>query len=169
MAKGTRSKRSKEKGRRKGGGPTLAEQADRYDLYQRSVQEPECEVEFFDRVYLGINGRLPLVLREDFCGTFAVSSEWVKKPGRVAYALDLDSEPLTWGREKNLAPLDPEAQARLHVGEMRHLPVIEGRAKRRLQLDVARRVAFQQRLEHTELDVIGIEMLCADEVDVGTG
>src|SRR6185295_19725137 len=38
----------------------------------------------------------------------------------------------------------------------------------RLQLDVAWRVAFQQGLEYAELDVVGVEMLGADEVDVGT-
>jgi SAM-dependent methyltransferase len=117
---GKREEKGQGKGRRKGKGRkgkrkgTLAAAADRYDLYQRSVQEPECEIEFFDRVYLAIHGRPPRVLREDFCGTFAVSCEWAKKPGRVAYALDLDPEPLAWGRERNLARLDPEAQARVH-------------------------------------------------------
>jgi hypothetical protein len=52
---------------------------------------------------------------------------------------------------------------------MRHLPVIERGAERSLQLDVARRVTFQQGLKHAELDVIGIEMLCADEFNVGAG
>ena len=52
---------------------------------------------------------------------------------------------------------------------MRHLPVVEGRAQCRLQLHVARRVAFEQGLEHAELDVVGVEMLGANEVDVGAG
>jgi len=72
---------------------TLASQADKYTLYQQAVQEPDHEVEFFDRVYRARHKRLPKVLREDFCGTFAVCCEWVKKPGRVAIGVDLDPEP----------------------------------------------------------------------------
>lgn len=102
--------KKREKGRT---GPTLAQQADRYDLYQRSVQEPEVEAEFFDRVYRDVHERAPQVLREDFCGTFAVSCEWVKEPGRTALCVDLDPEPLAWGREHNLAKLEPAAQERV--------------------------------------------------------
>ena len=95
--------------------PTRAARADRYDLYQRSVQEPECEIVFFDRVYRARNGRLPRVLREDFCGTFAVSCEWARKRGRVATAVDLDPEPLAWGRAHNLARLPAAAQRRVRI------------------------------------------------------
>ena len=74
MGKRSKKKQGKKDGKRGGGrkGPTLAEQADRYDLYQRSVQEAEVEVDFFDRVYRALHDRAPQVLREDFCGTFAV-------------------------------------------------------------------------------------------------
>ena len=43
--------------------------ADKHDLYQRSVQDPEIEIAFLQRVYRKTFGRTPLSLREDFCGT----------------------------------------------------------------------------------------------------
>lgn len=96
--------------------PTLAETADRYELYGLSVQEPEHEVEFFDRVYGEFFDRKPVTLREDFCGTFAVCCEWVKLgKERIAIGVDLDSEPLAWGREHHLAKLDQDEQARVQL------------------------------------------------------
>ncbi len=104
MAKG------KQKNPRK---PPLADRADKYVLYQMSVQEPEHEIEFFDQVYREQNRKAPKVLREDFCGTFAVCCEWVKKPGRTAIGVDLDPEPLAWGMEHNLSRLSPRQQQRV--------------------------------------------------------
>ncbi|GAB4107927.1 MAG: hypothetical protein Kow00105_12500 [Phycisphaeraceae bacterium] len=93
--------------------PTLADKADKYKLYQKSVQEPEHEIDFFDQAYHEAFGKKPKILREDFCGTFAVCCEWVKKPGRTAYAIDLDPEPLEWGIANNLAKLTPAQQQRI--------------------------------------------------------
>ena len=93
---------------------SLASLADRYDLYQKSVQEPEHEVGFFDRVFRKEYERRPSLLREDFCGTAAVSCEWVKSNrSRQAIGVDLDPEPLAWGRNNNLSKLKPEAQERV--------------------------------------------------------
>ena len=117
---GKRKNKKKQKTKKRGGGrtgPTLAQQADRYDLYQRSVQEAEVEGEFFDRVYRSLNDRAPEILREDFCGTFAVCCEWVKVEGRTALGVDLDPEPLAWGREHNLSKLEPAAQKRVTLVE----------------------------------------------------
>jgi hypothetical protein len=94
---------------------TMAEKADRYRLYLKSVQEPEIEVEFFDRVYKELNGRMPRILREDFCGTFGVCCDWVKRRGRRAVAVDLDPECLDWGRAHNLAKLASSAQKRVTI------------------------------------------------------
>ncbi|MCA9671666.1 MAG: class I SAM-dependent methyltransferase [Myxococcales bacterium] len=97
---------------------TLAQRADKYRLYQKSVQCPDAEVPFFTRAYKRAFGRSPVILREDFCGTAAVSCEWVaSKRGRVAYGVDLDPEPLTWGSDYNAAGLDDEARSRLHLIE----------------------------------------------------
>ncbi len=94
---------------------TLAEKADKYVLYQKTVQEPSHEVEFFDRVYRQIYKDKPRILREDFCGTFAVCCEWARKRDRFALGVDLDPEPLQWGREHNLSKLKPEAQSRIKL------------------------------------------------------
>jgi cyclopropane fatty-acyl-phospholipid synthase-like methyltransferase len=83
-----------------------ASTADKYELYQRSVQEPEADIDFIDRVFRREYGRPPVSVREDFCGTAYFSSEWVKSASdRTALGIDLDTEPLDWGRRNNLAPL----------------------------------------------------------------
>lgn len=115
--KNRRAKKSKSR-------PTLAEQADRYELYGLSVQEPEHEIEFFDRVYDEMFHRQPVVLREDFCGTFAVCCQWVKTgESRRAVGVDLDAEPLAWGREHHLAQLSPTQQQRVSLlqDDVRHV------------------------------------------------
>ena len=64
--------------RRPTGKKTLAAQADRYELYLRSVQDPDHEVQMMQRVYRDAYKRAPVSLREDFCGTAAVCATWVK-------------------------------------------------------------------------------------------
>lgn len=106
--------KGKPKAKGKGRKPSKASRVDRYDLYQQSVQVPEYEVQFFDRVYKAEFGQRPQVLREDFCGTFAICCEWVKKAAdRRAIGVDLDPEPLAWGREHNLAKIKPAQQQRV--------------------------------------------------------
>jgi len=103
---------------------TKAELADKYDLYQQSVQEPEHEVEFFDRVFKERFGRAPKLLREDFCGTFSVCCEWAKLgEDREAVGVDLDPEPLEWGKANNLTKLSAEQQSRVTLLEedVRHV------------------------------------------------
>lgn len=91
-----------------------ADTADKYDLYQRSVQEPSCEVVFFNRVFRKRYGRKPLLLREDFCGTAAVCCEWVKsRSDRRAIGVDLDPEPIQWCIENNFKPLTDEQRQRI--------------------------------------------------------
>ncbi len=96
----------------------LAERADKYRCYQLSVQEPSHEADFFVQVFKEQFKRDPVHLREDFCGTFAVACEWVKgHRDRTAIGVDLDPEPLAWGREHNLAKLDDEQKNRVTLIE----------------------------------------------------
>ncbi len=114
---------AKDKKKRKRG-RSLADKADRYDLYQKSVQEPSCEVEFFDRIFRKQFGRPPLILREDFCGTAAVCCEWVNsRDDRRAIGVDLDPETIQWCRDHNFKDLKADARARIefHVDDVRHL------------------------------------------------
>ena len=47
---------------------SMAEKADKYKCYLKSVQSPEHEVEFFDKAFKDEFHRKPTTLREDFCG-----------------------------------------------------------------------------------------------------
>jgi len=83
--------------------PTMAELADRHVLYQKSVQAPEAEVEFFDKVFPELRGRKALSMKEDFCGTAYLAAEWCKSdPQRTAVGVDYDEETVEWGREHNI-------------------------------------------------------------------
>jgi hypothetical protein len=93
---------------------SLAQRADKYALYQKAVQDPEGDVVRVRRMFERAYGRPPRTLREDFCGTAAFASAWVAvHRGNRAYGVDLDPEPLDWGRRHNVARLRPEQAARL--------------------------------------------------------
>lgn len=100
--------------RRRTSAPTQASRADKYALYQKSVQEPAAEVAFLSRTFEKEFGRPAVVLREDFCGTFAVCCRWVRsRRNRQAIGVDLDPQPLAWGRTHNLAKLPAQARQRV--------------------------------------------------------
>jgi cyclopropane fatty-acyl-phospholipid synthase-like methyltransferase len=97
---------------------TQAQRADKYVCYQRSVQEPSIDVLFAERVFRKIRGRAARSLREDFAGTSAFSCAWVERHREnTAFAVDLDPEPLDWGRRHNVAKLTPDQQARIKLCE----------------------------------------------------
>jgi len=87
-----------------------AKTSDKHFLYQESVQNPPEEVRFINRVFKKEYGRKPRLLREDFCGTAYLCSQWVK--GRMknsAVGIDLHGPTLEWGRKHNLRPLGAAA------------------------------------------------------------
>ena len=91
-----------------------AKNADRHELYERSVQCPEADCDFFDRVFKKRYGCKPEFLREDFCGTAFLSKTWVaRRAANRALGVDLDGPTLQYGREKHLAALDDEARSRV--------------------------------------------------------
>jgi hypothetical protein len=112
------SRSSKTKNKRRTKKKTEASQADKYDLYLQSVQDPSFEVRILKRLYKDAFGSNPKTLREDFCGTAAFCCEWVKsvKDGE-AWGVDLDPEPLKWGAEHNYSALKPAQQERVHLIE----------------------------------------------------
>lgn len=123
MGKREKKKSKKRKKARKKRAKLNARNADRHDLYQRSVQEPSVDVEFIDRVFKRETGRRALTLREDFCGTALISAEWAaSRDDRTALGVDLDGETLDWGREHNVAPLG-EAAERVQLLEKNVLDV----------------------------------------------
>ena len=91
---------------------------DKYDYYLRAVQGPQADCEFISDTYKKIRGRRPKVLREDFCGTFMICCEWVKmNRENRAIGIDLDPEPLAYGRTHHLAKLKPTQSERLRLIE----------------------------------------------------
>lgn len=99
-----------------------AARSDKFALYEQSVQEPESQCKFFDRVYKKEYGRPARLLREDFCGTGAVCCEWVNRSRkRQAHGYDLDKPTLSWGEKHNLSALTPAAreQVRLIASDVR--------------------------------------------------
>lgn len=72
---------------------------DRFDCYELCVQSPRHEVNFLRAVH----GNEPIVLREDFCGTAAVSRRWAadaakRQDDSRAIAVDLDPETIAKAR-----------------------------------------------------------------------
>ncbi len=95
---------------------TTPKDFDKYKYYLDSVQSPDTDVEFIRGCYREARKRDPVTLREDFCGTFMISCEWTKlNPKFVAYGVDLDPEPVEYGRENYLPLLKPEQQSRVHI------------------------------------------------------
>lgn len=94
----------------------LAEQADRFALYQAAVNAPGDNIEFIERVYGELHGHKPRVLREDFCGTALLAIEWARRSAqRRSIGVDLDAEALAWGARHNLSAAGPSVAARVQL------------------------------------------------------
>lgn len=94
------------------------EHFDKYKYYLRAVQSPDSDVEFFRDTYKTLRGKPAKTLREDFCGTFAISCEWVKlETNHLACGVDLDPEPLEYGRANHLSHLSEEQRGRVRLVE----------------------------------------------------
>jgi hypothetical protein len=103
-----------EKPRRRGGSRTQAQRADRYELYEASVQDVDFDCSLVERMFRRRYGRAPRLLREDFCGSAAMACEWVRRhPANCAFGIDLDPEPLDWSRRHHVATLTEDEASRL--------------------------------------------------------
>ena len=141
----TRNKDSKGKRKKK----TMAEKADKFLCYQKSVQSPDHEFEFFEQAYKDAFKKKPVTLREDFCGTFSVCCEWVKSSqGRTALGVDLCPETLQWGRDNNLSKLNDEQQSRIRLLEQ------DVRKRNRPQVDVLAAQNFSFWIFKTRQEVV---------------
>ena len=99
-------------------GLTMAEQADRHELYEESVQNVEEECSFITKTYKKLRGRVPHSFREDFCGTASAACHWTTlNKQNTAIGVDIDTEVLDWGRANRLTRLTPEQQARVKLHE----------------------------------------------------
>lgn len=88
----------------------------KYDLYEASVIDPTEDIRVFSSIFKRCVGRDALLYREDFCGTFAHSAEWIKQSdSHRAWALDLDSRPLDYGMKRHFQLLSENQKRRLKV------------------------------------------------------
>ena len=93
---------------------TMAEQADRYELYEASVHDAKAEVDFMQKTFRELRGRQPLTFREDFSGPASATCEWVRRGSRCrAIGVDIDPDVLEWGRRHRLSLLRPAARRRV--------------------------------------------------------
>ncbi len=91
-----------------------AEEADLLDLYERSVQDTEHEMDFIEQVWQEHRGHSCTLLREDFCGSAAVCRSWVEQAkSHRAIGVDLDSPTLDWAMAKIKATLTEDEQPRV--------------------------------------------------------
>jgi hypothetical protein len=120
----TASKRKK-KPAAKAKGWRTARTSDRHELYELSVQEPSAEIAFMERAFRERYGRVPTVLREDFCGTGFASCAWVQhRPNNRAYGIDLCSKTMAWGKGRHGTALTTDECKRMQwiKGDVRSTP-----------------------------------------------
>lgn len=99
----------------------------RHLLYTAAVQSLDADLDFFEKVYRKARGAKLTTLREDFCGTAALSCAWVKRRAdNRAIGIDLDRPTLDWGRERYVSTLG-DAADRLELIEGDVLDVTEPR------------------------------------------
>jgi hypothetical protein len=91
----------------------------KYKLYEESVQNSEGDIDFINQEYKKIYGHLPKTLREDFCGTGLLATDWVKQgKDHFAWGIDLDKLPLEYGKNNHLL--------RLSAGQKKRMSYIHG-------------------------------------------
>src|SRR6056297_3713237 len=100
----------------KGKKKSMAEQADRHEYYEASVQDTESELEFVSETFEQLTGRALRSIREDFCGTGNTACAWVAC-GRdhTAVGVDVDEDTLQWGRDHHVSALRKSARARVSL------------------------------------------------------
>lgn len=103
---------------------SMAAKADRHELYELSVQAPESDAATLARLFRRFRRREAMSLREDFCGTAALSSAWVRsKRGRTAVGIDLDQPTMDWGWARHVEPHGAEVAKRV---DLRRANVLDG-------------------------------------------
>ena len=89
---------------------------DKYAHYEAAVQTTEEHIPFFKDLYRDATGRDPFSLREDFCGTFKFSCDWVRAhPKNTAIGVDISSEPINYGKKHHFVSLKPSERKRIKI------------------------------------------------------
>lgn len=88
----------------------------KYWLYENSVQDAADDADILAQLFKRLRKREPLSFREDFCGTFKIACEWVRRSKKhSALGLDIDPEPLQYGFETHYESLTPDQKKRMKV------------------------------------------------------
>jgi SAM-dependent methyltransferase len=96
--------------------PTMADLADPHDLYQKSVQSPDNDMELLSDYFKEYTGKFLRHFREDFCGTAYLSAYFVTQHSKnQALGVDLDWPTLNWGIKHNISTLTPDQQQRVSL------------------------------------------------------
>jgi SAM-dependent methyltransferase len=89
---------------------------DKHQAYFAAVQEPEGDLQFGERRYREVFKKSPLVVGEDFCGTFALCCAWARKGGdRRAIGVDYAADPLVYGMKHIHSKLTEEQRRRVGI------------------------------------------------------
>jgi len=114
--------RGRAKGRTKATTHRRVVAPDRHVLYEAAVQGVAFDLGFFSRIYRKLRGRPFHLLREDFCGTAALSSAWVKRnPLNRAWGVDLHAPTLHWAHRHRLPLLgNRRSRVTLLEGDVRN-------------------------------------------------
>lgn len=88
---------------------------DKYRLYEASVQNSPADVDFVNQEYKRFYNKKALSMREDFGGTAQLTCLWAQQSkDHVGYAIDLDPEPVKYGKKNHLTKLKDSEQKRVH-------------------------------------------------------
>lgn len=91
-----------------------ASTSDKYELYESAVQDAQVECDLILQVWKERRGRRPHHIREDFCGTALVSTQWVRQSrAHTAIGIDIDPVVLDWARARIPDRLTASQQKRL--------------------------------------------------------
>lgn len=121
---------------------------DKYQLYLASVQDPIADIERVLELYSAINKKEAHSLREDFCGSFALSCAFVQShPERKAISLDIDEEAIDYGKKNYLSNLNESEQKRLK-------PLVQNSLSATEKVDVAIAFNFSYCLLHTRKELV---------------
>ncbi len=103
MAKKKKKRKTKSK---------LAGRTDRHHLYEEAVQPVDMEIDMFRRWMRRRWGTAGTRLREDFCGTARLATDWILADAtHTAWGVDLDAAPLQWSEAHHRPRLADRADA----------------------------------------------------------
>ena len=81
-----------------------------YELYTLAFQNPEKDMSLLRDAFMKQLKLMPVILREDFCGSFANCREWIHiQPQNVAIGIDIDPVLAKYAEATRLSMPDDES------------------------------------------------------------